>query len=238
MATAAVTMPALAAMGWAVTRPEPTPTATGAGGEGFDPAFQTTTTMHPGVAYRCMGQLTSDAVWSYYEYCEPALGVGFETTIVPPTLPVPTETFDAASIVDRVLFVDGSNGLDFRNDLTARLGVTPRYELPATRPVERTMVMPIGADVDAGYIMLSILGVGGFDSWTPDLIGGAVPEGASVVVVIGSDWFERGLDRSLAPCESGVFVGTTLPPISTSTVLDDGVAMTSTTSSQPTTTIC
>ena len=174
-ATAAVTMPALAAMGWAVSRPDPAPIATGDGSEIFDPAFATTTTSpgSPGLGYRCMGELGGDGVWTYYEYCEAPVGV--QTTLVPPTVALQTTTlaYDTASIVEGVLFVDGSGGLDFRNDLTARLGVTPRYELPATRPVERTMVMPTGADADVGYAMLSILGVGGFDSWTPDLIGGS-----------------------------------------------------------------
>jgi hypothetical protein len=248
MATAAVTMPALGAIGWAVTRPEPTPTATGFSAEGFDPAFQTTTTS-PAMAYRCMGQFSNDGVWSYFEYCEPAYGV--DTTLVPPTFPLQTTTsvYDMASIVDRVLFVDGSNGLDFRNDLTARLGVTPRYELPATRSVERTMVMPTGADADVGYTMLSILGVGGFDSWTPDLIGGAVPDGVSVVVVIGTDWFDRGLDHSLADCVAGTMpAGTTIPQTTTTTTTTtfgvgdgdgdgDGVTMT-TAFLPPSTTIC
>ena len=203
MATAAVTMPALAAMGWAVTRPEPTPTATGAAAKSSTRPSRPRRPCIPASAIDAWGSWRAMRL-ELLRVLRPALGVGVRDHARAADVACTDGNlgYDTASIVDRVLFVDGSGGLDFRNDLTARLGVTPRYELPATRPVERTMVMPTGADVDAGYTMLSILGVGGFDSWTPDLIGGAVPDGVSVVVVIGTDWFDRGLDRSLAHCES------------------------------------
>jgi hypothetical protein len=230
MATAAVTVPALAAIGWAVSRPEPIRTALGPADGVDDPMFQTTSTGPGAGQYRCTGQVGGDGAWTYYDYCE-MTSLGVQATFAPDTVePTTTIVFDAAGMADHVLFVDGSGGLDFRSDLTARLGVTPRYELPATRVVEQTMVMPTGADVSIAYSVLNGLGIGGFDTWTPDLIGGDLPDGISVVVVVGADWFTRVAMTGCTPAT------TTVPPTTTSTSVPSDGAVVTTTYPPPTTT--
>lgn len=190
MATAAVTLPALAAVGWAVARPEPIGTSLGSRGDSLLPEFTTSTSPGPG-QYRCNGEVGSDGEWTYFEYCEPT-GAGVATmptvfvTFPPPT----TALIDPAALTDHVLFVDGTGRLGVAADLASRLGFAPRYLLPATRVVEQTMVMPTGADVSYAYDVLGVLGIGGFDSWTPDLIDGDLPDGIAAVVVVGTDWLQ------------------------------------------------
>jgi hypothetical protein len=71
-------------------------------------------------------------------------------------------------------------------EVATLLGVTPRYAMVGTRTFDETMVMPLGADVTAAFMLLERFGVGGFDTWSPDLVAGAVPEGVTVVLVIGT----------------------------------------------------
>ena len=201
MATAAVTLPAIAAFGWATTRPEPMPTAYSPDDGAFDPAFVTTTTGPWATQYRCSGQSFSDGQWTYFEYCEPA---GLVPTTPPDNVVVPT--YDMATLLDHVLFVDATGGLDVRGELAARLGTTPRLELPATRVVAETTVMPTGSDVAAAYQVLGLVGVSNFGSWTPDLIAGDMPDGVTAVVVLGADWPDR-----VVPSEGSCAPVTTLP---------------------------
>ena len=216
MATAAVTMPALAAVGWAASRPEPANTPVVALGQTDDSLFATTVP-GPGTArFRCMIPAGTDGDWTYYEYCE-SVAAGIDgsvvtdtfvplTTLVPPT----TVGYGLTAVVDHVLFVDGTAGqIDFADDVVARLGVTPRHALPATRLVVQTMVMPTGADVSIAYDVLGLFNIGGFDAWTPDLISSSLPDGISVVVVVGADWFDRS-GQNTATCAPG-----TEPPAST-----------------------
>jgi hypothetical protein len=71
-------------------------------------------------------------------------------------------------------------------EVATLLGVTPRYAMVATRTFDETMVMPLGADVTAAFGLLERFGVGGFDTWTPDLVAEQVPDGVTVVLVIGT----------------------------------------------------
>jgi hypothetical protein len=207
MATAAVTMPALAAVGWAASRPEPTSTPGIAVGAPDDLSFATTVPGAGTIRFRCMIPAGTDGDWTYYEYCESvAAGVDGQAvvdTFVPTTTLVPPTTvgYDVNAVVDHVLFVDGTAGqIDFAGDVAARLGVTPRYGLPATRLVSQTMVMPTGADVSTAYDVLGLFDIGGFDTWTPDLISEGLPDGISVVVVVGTDWFDRSAGDTVPPC--------------------------------------
>ncbi len=223
MATAAVTLPALAAVGWAASRPEPAARPSVAGGQPDD-SLVATTVPEPGTArFRCMIPAGADGDWTYYEYCE-SIGAGIDgeavagtfvpvTTLVPPTTPgypmttlVPPTTvgYDLTAVVDHVLFVDGTAGqIDFAGDVAARLGVTPRYELQATRLVEQTLVMPTGTDVSIAYDVLGLLNLDGFDTWDPNLIASDLPDNISVVVVVGTDWFERSVENTVPACVPG-----------------------------------
>ena len=226
MATAAVTMPALAAVGWAASRPEPANTPVVALGQTDDSLFATTVP-GPGTArFRCMIPAGTDGDWTYYEYCE-SVAAGIDgsvvtdtfvplTTLVPPTTPgypvttlVPPTTvgYDLTAVVDHVLFVDGTTGqIDFADDVAARLGVVPRYALPATRLIVQTMVMPTGADVSTAYDVLGLLNLDGFDTWDPDLISSGLPDNISVVVVVGTDWFDRSVENTVPACVPGTEV--------------------------------
>lgn len=225
MATAAVTLPAIAAVGWAAMRPDPLPTAVGSPNGGDGDPFQTTSTALGGAQYRCTGEAGSDGQWTYYQYCEPAVVPTTTTELVNfPTATTAVAITNISESIDHVVFVDASGGLDFRSDLVRQLGVSPRYELPATRIVEHTMVMPTGADVEIAYGVLQWLNIAALDTWTPDLIGASLPADISVVVVVGADWFDpqRGGGANCVPATTvAPFIDTT-----TTTLLDGGVPVT------------
>ena len=93
------------------------------------------------------------------------------------------------------------------------------------------MIMPTGADVEIAYGLMPWLGIGGFDTWSPDLIDGSLPDGIAAVVVIGADWFSR---YESSGCD--VATTTTVPPTTTSTSLaPDGIVTTSSSPPAPTT---
>lgn len=166
-----------------------------------------------GASYRCQGELGGDGEFRYFTYCEYVEGVGVATTVdlgfvpqttttLPPTtttLPMvttspPTTTIvgdatpvDPAVLADQVLVLDASGGVASMTEVASILGVTPRYAAVATRTVDETLVMPLGADVTVAYELLARFGVGGFDTWTPDLVATPVPESVAVVLVIGTN---------------------------------------------------
>ncbi len=164
--------------------------------------------MPAGSTFRCQGPpLATDEVWQYFGYCEyvqpetaydPGL-VPQTTTLSPPILPFPTTTFpptttpqvsvtiDPATLAAQVLVVDASGGGASMTEVASLLGVTPRFAMVATRSVDETLVMPLGADVTAAFSLLERFGVGGFDTWTPDLVAGVVPDGVTVVLVVGTN---------------------------------------------------
>ena len=134
-------------------------------------------------------------------------------------MPMPTTTvsaIDLTTLLDQVLFVDASGDLDMGMTLIGQLGAPPRYLVPATRTVEQTMAMPTGADVSVAYEISGRLGIGGFDTWTPDLIDGELPDGIAVVIVIGQDWF----DRSMASAQTTVACSTGFADETTTTWID------------------
>ena len=188
-AAAAVMVPAAVGLGWLVGHRDDRGIRLGAATVPETTWFDATTTtaVYPSSAsYRCQGELGSDGVFTYFQYCE-YVDTGVSTTI--DHLPPPTTSGSSdPSLADHVLVVDASGGTPgVLNDLAAR-GLTPHYELPATRTLEQTMVMPTGADVALAYQLLPIVGVGGFDTWDPTIIGGTMPDGIVAVLVIGQDW--------------------------------------------------
>ena len=75
------------------------------------------------------------------------------------------------------------------------------------------MLMPTG-DTSGLAILQQLTEIDGFDTWTPDLIDEALPQGA-VVVVIGQDYWERmGLAVTTVPYP---YPTTTWPNVQTTT---------------------
>ncbi|MFN8021825.1 MAG: hypothetical protein U0Q03_09890 [Acidimicrobiales bacterium] len=158
----------------------------------------------PGAAfYRCQGPMVAaDEAWDYYGYCEyvwpsdqvepsfvpqtTTTDVGPTTTTMPPVATTVVAPIEPATLVEQVLVVDASGGSVPMTDVASVLGAPPRYAVVATRTVDETQVMPLGADVGAAFDLLQRFGVGGFDTWTPDLIGVEIPAGVTVVLVIGT----------------------------------------------------
>lgn len=96
----------------------------------------------------------------------------------------------------QVLVVDASGiegAVDEVSEMLARVnGYVDFVVVPGTRIVEQTMVMPASTDQALIDEVLGAIGVGGFDTWTPDLVDRDVPlDGVAVVVVIGADWSDR-----------------------------------------------
>ena len=192
------------------------PVATTTTFAGVMPATTTTIVgefMPSGAMYRCQGPpIAVDDVWQYFGSCEyvqpaseydpglvPPTTTGalsteqFQTTTLPPTTTIvePTiagsgSSIDPAVPAEQVLVVDASGGVASMTEVATLLGVTPRYAMVATRTFDETMVMPLGADVTAAFGLLERFGVGGFDTWTPDLVAEQVPDGVTVVLVIGT----------------------------------------------------
>jgi hypothetical protein len=169
-------------------------------------------------SYRCQVPVATDAQWHYFQYCEyvegpgaptpwvdPGIVLQTTTTMTPPTtttttLPMPTTTLlpstttspvtvDPEVLAAQVLVLDASGGAISVVDVAARLGVSPRYAAVATRTIDETLVMPVGPDVVAAFALLEFAGIGGFDTWTPDLLAEPVPDGVTVVLVVGRDGF-------------------------------------------------
>lgn len=55
----------------------------------------------------------------------------------------------------------------------------------ATATFDDTMLMPIGDSTPWTFAVAKLSGVGGFDTWTPSLLDGDVPEGVTAVLVVG-----------------------------------------------------
>ncbi len=164
--------------------------------------------MPGGSTFRCQGPpVAADEVWQYFgscEYVQPEAtydpGLVPQTTTASPAIPPPPATtlppttalevrvtVDPAALAVQVLVVDASGGVASMSEVASQLGVTPRFAMVATRSVDDTMVMPLGVDVTAAFALLERFGVGGFDTWTPDLVTGAVPDGVTAVLVVGTD---------------------------------------------------
>ncbi len=161
-----------------------------------------------GSTFRCQGPpVAADDVWQYFGYCEhlqpettydpglipqtttssPAVLPPTTTILAPMTTPQVSVGIDPAALAAEVLVVDASGGVASMSEVASLLGVTPRFAMVATRSVDETMVMPLGADVTAAFALLERFGVGGFDTWAPDLVTGVVPDGVTAVLAVGTD---------------------------------------------------
>ena len=66
-------------------------------------------------------------------------------------------------------------------------GVAVMATVSATRQLEQTQLNPIVADSGDAEQLRSVVGIDGFDTFTPDLIGGPLPAGTNVVITLGTD---------------------------------------------------
>jgi hypothetical protein len=160
-----------------------------------------------GAAYRCQGPaVAEDEVWEYFAYCEYAYAPEMAdpsypvqttttdllvepTTTIGPAVTTIVATLDPGALAEQVLVIDASGGTASMADVASVLGAPPRYAVVATRTVDETLVMPLGADVGAAFDLLQRFGVGGFDTWTPDLVATEIPAGVTVALVVGTPGF-------------------------------------------------
>lgn len=64
-------------------------------------------------------------------------------------------------------------------------GIQVAAEVASAQPAEETTLHPIGETTPWTCGIADLLGIGGFDTWTPDMINGELPEGTDAVLVIG-----------------------------------------------------
>ncbi len=57
----------------------------------------------------------------------------------------------------------------------------------AAKPVEETMLMPIGQSTPWTFAIAELAAVGGFDTWNPSLITEPIPDGVTAALVIGDN---------------------------------------------------
>lgn len=55
----------------------------------------------------------------------------------------------------------------------------------ATRPLEESMLMPVTPSTRWTFAVAQLTGIGGFDSWSPELLDGSLPPDIDAVLVIG-----------------------------------------------------
>lgn len=237
---AAVSVPALAGIAWAATRPTPTTPAAGApdtvSSDGYGIAATTSLPSPAGVAWRCTGPLGGDGVVSWFESCEPvadpAVISGGPTTTTDVVLGTPTPiTTIAAGWVGTILVVDATGEISepgsgpafqVQQSLIAR-GVPYVVEVRvADRTSPETMLMPVALDDDTSTnasVIASLLAIDGYDTWdASNWTTGAVPADLAMVIVLGEDWRNHPLD-DLAPVMTSV-PQTTLGPSTTLSCLD------------------
>lgn len=77
----------------------------------------------------------------------------------------------------------------------ARRGYVVASTQPATQTFDESMLMPLESPSDGSSELLAVLGIGGFDTWTPALIESPLAETVTDVVVIGTG----GLPASTPP---------------------------------------
>jgi len=69
----------------------------------------------------------------------------------------------------------------------ARAGVKVDAVIESTRSFEQSMLMPIGEFHESSFTLLWLLGIGGFDTWTPELAAAELPNSITDVIQLGTD---------------------------------------------------
>ncbi len=90
-------------------------------------------------------------------------------------------------IVDATTNDRGHQQVNARAEALRAAGVDVAAILPASRPVEQTMLMPIGTPTAWTFAVDELAIVGGFDTWTQDLINDPLPDNATAALVIGDE---------------------------------------------------
>lgn len=233
---AAVSVPALAGIAWAATRPAPSTPAAGALDTGPANAYEvaTTTTGPVGAAWQCTGPLGGDGVVSWYESCVPwdetmttIVGPAPSTTIEYVLGTFPPMTTTSAGWVGTILVVDATGetaepgagpAVQVQQALWAR-GVPYDVEvLVADRTSPETMLMPVAGDDDTlanAAVIASLLAIGGYDTWdASNWTTGAVPNDVAMAIILGEDWRSHPLE-DLSPVMTSVPPTTFLAPTTT-----------------------
>lgn len=95
--------------------------------------------------------------------------------------------------VGRLVIIDATSSDQGRQRVSAQAGslrdagVDVAATLTSTRPLEQTMLMPIGTSTAWTFAVAELAGIGGFDTWTPDLVNAPVPDDVTAALMIGDD---------------------------------------------------
>lgn len=104
----------------------------------------------------------------------------------------PSTTIDTLPRVDTtvIAIVDASDRPGAADSVSAdlqRRGYLVVSIEPSTQQFEQSMLMPVASASDGSRVLLDVLGLGGFDTWTPSLIASSLPDNVTDVVVLGAD---------------------------------------------------
>jgi hypothetical protein len=101
---------------------------------------------------------------------------------------IPIRVVEAGS---SILLIDGGAPSGAMDDAYVRVsGYNPQIAPPLSSSVEHSMVMPIADHDLIAQSVASLLGIDGFDTWSPSLVAGPT-EGIAAAVVIGPDYWDR-----------------------------------------------
>ena len=81
----------------------------------------------------------------------------------------------------------GHQQVNARAEALRAAGVDVAAILPASRPVEQTMLMPIGSSTAWTFAVAELGGVGGFDTWSPDLVNDPMPDDVTAALILSDD---------------------------------------------------
>jgi len=95
---------------------------------------------------------------------------------------------DAAELSVAVLHQQGQTNVDTLINALASAGVSVDAVVESTRTFEQTMLMPIGEFHESSFVLLDLLGIGGFDTWTPELTQAELPASITDVIQLGTDF--------------------------------------------------
>jgi hypothetical protein len=93
--------------------------------------------------------------------------------------------------IGRLLIIDattndrGRRAADEQAQDLRAAGVDVAGIVAAAKPVEETMLMPIGQSTPWTFAIAELAAVGGFDTWNPSLITEPIPDGVTAALVIG-----------------------------------------------------
>ena len=90
-------------------------------------------------------------------------------------------------IIDATSSDQGHQRVSAQADALRESGVDVAAILTSTRPVEQTMLMPIGSSTAWTFAVAELGGVGGFDTWSPDLVNDPMPDDVTAALILSDD---------------------------------------------------